>query len=111
MTFSHEGYAKAQSVDTYKSQRRGGRGKTATTKQEDFVKKLLSPILTRRFFVFESRQSFLAQGLPITPGSRTARGKPLVNLLPLSDGEKLQRFYQLRNLIKIIMSLWLPQRV
>ena len=41
VTFSHEGYAKAQSVDTYKSQRRGGRGKTAaTTKQEDFVEKL-----------------------------------------------------------------------
>ena len=91
VTFSHEGYAKAQSVDTYKSQRRGGRGKTAaTTKQEDFVEKLFVANSHETLLCFSNLgKVFWLKVYQLPQGSRTARGKPLVNLLPLSDGEKI----------------------
>ena len=91
VTFSHEGYAKAQSVDTYKSQRRGGRGKTAaTTKQEDFVEKLFVANSHETLLCFSNLgKVFRLKVYQLPQGSRTARGKPLVNLLPLSDGEKI----------------------
>jgi len=91
VTFSHEGYAKAQSVDTYKSQRRGGRGKTAaTTKQEDFVEKLFVANSHETLLCFSNLgKVFWLKVYQLPQGSRTARGKPLVNLLPLTDGEKI----------------------
>ena len=91
VTFSHEGYAKAKSVDTYKSQRRGGRGKTAaTTKQEDFVEKLFVANSHETLLCFSNLgKVFWLKVYQLPQGSRTARGKPLVNLLPLTDGEKI----------------------
>ncbi len=91
VTFSHEGYAKAQSMDTYKSQRRGGRGKTAaTTKQEDFVEKLFVANSHETLLCFSNLgKVFWLKVYQLPQGSRTARGKPLVNLLPLTDGEKI----------------------
>ena len=91
VTFSHEGYAKAQSMNTYKSQRRGGRGKTAaTTKQQDFVEKIFVANSHETLLCFSNLgKVFWLKVYQLPQGSRTARGKPLVNLLPLTDDEKI----------------------
>ena len=91
VTFSHEGYAKAQSVDTYKSQRRGGRGKTAaTTKQEDFVEKLFVANSHETLLCFSNLGKVFGSRYTNYPREAEQREeKPLVNLLPLTDGEKI----------------------
>ena len=92
VTLSHGGYMKAQPVAEYRAQKRGGRGKQATaTKEDDFVERLFianthdyHPVL------LQPRPRLLAQGLRRAAGQpRSARGKPIVNLLPLDDNEKI----------------------
>ena len=92
VTFSHEGYAKAQSVDTYINPNAGVGEERQQLRQNKKIlwKNYSSPILTRRFFVFSNLgKVFWLKVYQLPQGSRTARGKPLVNLLPLSDGEKI----------------------
>ena len=91
VTFSHTGYAKSQPIDAYRSQRRGGKGKTATTtKEEDFVDKLFIASMHDTILCFSTRgKLYWLKVYELPQASRTARGRPLVNLLPLSDGERI----------------------
>jgi DNA gyrase subunit A len=98
VTLSHEGYAKAQPLSDYKTQRRGGRGKTATKmKEEDFVDKLFVANTHDTLLCFSSKGKLYwlkVYELPIA--SRTARGKPIVNLLPLEEGERINALLAVR---------------
>lgn len=91
VTFSHAGYAKSQPIDVYRSQRRGGKGKTATTtKEEDFVDKLFIAGTHDTILCFSTQgKLYWLKVYELPQAGRTARGRPLVNLLPLSDGERI----------------------
>lgn len=91
VTVSHEGYAKIQSIDTYQAQKRGGRGKTATTvKEEDFIEHLVLANTHDTILCFSNQGKVYRLKVYLLPhGARTARGKPLVNLLPLAEGERI----------------------
>jgi len=98
VTLSHEGYAKAQPVDTYRAQRRGGRGKAATKmKDEDFIEKLFVASTHDTVLCFSSRGKvywLMVYQIPIA--SRTSRGRPIVNLLPLEEDERIQAILPIR---------------
>lgn len=98
VTLSHEGYAKAQTLDTYRAQKRGGRGKAATSmKEEDFIEKLFIASTHDTLLCFSSlgRMYWLkVYQLPIA--SRTSRGRPIVNLLPLEEGERINAVLPIR---------------
>ena len=91
VTLSHAGYAKSQPLDVYRSQRRGGKGKTATTtKEEDFVDKLFIASTHDTILCFSSRgKLYWLKVYELPQAGRSARGKPLVNLLPLEEGERI----------------------
>ncbi|MGH8562663.1 MAG: DNA gyrase subunit A [Gammaproteobacteria bacterium] len=91
VTLSHEGYAKAQPLDQYRSQRRGGKGKTATTmKDEDFIEKLFVANTHDTILCFSSLgRLYWLKIYELPQAGRTARGKPMVNLLPLAEGERI----------------------
>ena len=98
VTLSHAGYAKAQQVDVYQAQRRGGRGKTATKmKDEDFIEKLFIASTHDTILCFSSRGRLYwlkVYQLPIA--SRNSRGLPMVNLLPLQEDEHIQAVLPIR---------------
>ena len=91
VTFSNGGYAKTQPLDTYRSQRRGGRGKSAgTVKEEDFIDHLLIANTHETLLCFSNKgKVYWLKAYQIPPSSRTARGRPIVNILPLDEGEKI----------------------
>jgi len=91
VTLSHAGYAKSQPIDTYRLQRRGGRGKTATTvKEEDFIDKMFVANTHDTVLCFSSRgRVYWLKVYDFPQASRTARGRPIVNLLPLQEGERI----------------------
>jgi DNA gyrase subunit A len=91
VTLSHGGYMKAQKLDEYRAQKRGGRGKqAASTKEDDFVDNLFIANTHDYILCFSSRgQVYWIKVYDVPQGSRTSRGKPIVNLLPLEDGEKI----------------------
>ncbi len=91
VTLSHGGYMKAQKLDEYRAQKRGGRGKqAASTKEDDFVEKLFIANTHNYILCFSSRgRVYWIKVYDVPQGSRTARGKPIVNLLPLEEGEKI----------------------
>jgi DNA gyrase subunit A len=91
VTMSHEGYVKSQSLDEYKAQRRGGRGKSATsTKQDDFVDKLFIANTHDTILCFSSLgKVYWLKVYDLPVASRGARGKPFINLLNLDPGEKI----------------------
>jgi len=91
VTLSHTGYMKAQPLDEYRSQRRGGRGKQATaTKEDDFIDNLFVANTHDFVLCFSSRgRVYWLKVYEVPQGGRTSRGKPIVNLLPLQDGEKI----------------------
>jgi len=91
VTLSHAGYAKAQPVSDYQAQRRGGRGKSATTvKDEDFIEKFFIAHTHDTLLCFSNRgKIYWLRVFELPQGSRGARGKPIVNLLPLEAGEKI----------------------
>ncbi len=102
VTLSHAGYAKSQPIDTYRSQRRGGRGKTATSvKDEDFVDKLFIASTHDTILCFSSRgKLYWLKVYELPQASRTARGKPIVNLLPLDDGEQINAILPIREFVE-----------
>ena len=91
VTLSHAGYAKAQPVSDYRAQRRGGRGKSATAmKEEDFVDKLFVANTHDTILCFSNRgKVYWLKVYEIPQAGRGARGKPIVNLLPLEEGERI----------------------
>jgi DNA gyrase subunit A len=91
VTLSHAGYAKAQPVSDYQAQRRGGRGKAATqVKDEDFIDKLFVAHTHDTLLCFSNRgKVYWLRVFELPQAGRLARGKPIVNLLPLGEGEKI----------------------
>ena len=91
MTLSHAGYAKAQPVSDYQAQRRGGRGKAATAvKDEDFVDKLFVANTHDTLLCFSNRgKVYWLNVYELPQAGRGSRGKPIVNLLPLEEGERI----------------------
>jgi DNA gyrase subunit A len=91
VTMSHGGYMKAQAVDEYRAQRRGGRGKQATaTKEDDFVERMFIANTHDYILCFSNRgRVYWLKVYNVPQGSRAARGKPIVNLVPLAESEKI----------------------
>ncbi|WP_341520864.1 DNA gyrase subunit A [Pseudomonas sp. G.S.17] len=89
VTISHGGYAKTQPLAVYQAQRRGGKGKSATgVKDEDYIAHLLVANSHTTLLMFSSKgKVYWLKTYEIPEASRAARGRPLVNLLPLSEGE------------------------
>ncbi len=89
VTLSHEGYIKAQSLDSYESQHRGGRGKRATAvKEEDYVKNILVANSHHHILCFSTTgKVYWLKTYQIPQAGRAARGQPIVNLLPLEKDE------------------------
>ena len=102
VTLSHAGYAKSQPVNTYRSQRRGGRGKTATSvKDQDFIDKLFIASTHDTLLCFSSRgKLYWLKVYELPQASRTARGKPIINLLPLDEGEQINAVLSIRNYVE-----------
>ncbi|WP_350433223.1 DNA gyrase subunit A [Shewanella sp. H8] len=98
VTLSHLGYAKYQVLSDYQAQRRGGKGKAATkVKDEDFVEKLLVANTHDTILCFSDfGKMYWLKVYQLPLASRTARGRPIVNLLPLSDGEHITAILPVR---------------
>jgi DNA gyrase subunit A len=91
VTMSHGGYMKSQPVAEYRAQRRGGRGKQATaTKEDDFVDRMFMANTHDYILCFSNRgRVYWLKVYNVPQGSRSSRGKPVVNLVPLADNEKI----------------------
>jgi DNA gyrase subunit A len=91
VTLSHNGYAKCQPLSEYQTQRRGGRGKAATAvKDEDFVEKLFVAHTHDTVLCFSNRgKVYWLKVYALPQAGRASAGKPMVNLLPLEPGEKI----------------------
>jgi DNA gyrase subunit A len=91
VTLSHTGYFKRQPLADYSAQRRGGRGKQATTmKDEDFIDQLFVANTHDTVLCFSNRgRCYWLKVYEVPEGTRNARGKPIINLFPLAEGEKI----------------------
>ena len=91
VTLSHTGYIKSQPLDEYRAQKRGGRGKqAAATKEDDFIDKMFVANTHDYILCFSSRgRVYWLKVYEVPQGSRTSRGKPIINLFPLEEGEKI----------------------
>ncbi len=91
VTLSHEGYVKYQILSDYEAQRRGGKGKSATKmKDEDYIERLLVANTHDNILCFSTRgKTYRLKVYQLPQASRTARGKPIVNILPLEEGERI----------------------
>jgi len=91
VTLSHGGYAKAQPIGDYQAQKRGGRGRSATkVKDEDFIDNLFVANTHDTILCFSSRgKMYWLKVYQVPQASRGSRGKPIVNLLPLEAGERI----------------------
>lgn len=99
VTLSHSGYVKSQSLDVYRAQKRGGKGKTAANvKEEDFIDKLIITNTHDTILCFSSfGKVYWKKVYELPQASRTARGKPIVNLLPLEEGESINAILPVRD--------------
>jgi DNA gyrase subunit A len=91
VTLSHSGYMKSQPLSEYRAQKRGGRGKqAAATKDEDWIDTLFVANTHDTILCFSDRgRMYWLKVWEVPQGSRTSRGKPIVNMFPLIDGEKI----------------------
>jgi DNA gyrase subunit A len=91
VTFSHGGYVKSQPLADYRAQRRGGRGRQATaTKEDDFIERLFVAHSHDYLLCFSNRgRLYWLKVFEVPQGSRASRGKPVVNMFPLEEGEKV----------------------
>ncbi|SHF54284.1 DNA gyrase subunit A [Lampropedia hyalina DSM 16112] len=91
VTLSHAGYIKSQPLSEYRSQRRGGRGKQATaTKQDDWIDQLFIANTHDYILCFSDRgRLYWLKVWEVPEGSRGSRGRPIVNMFPLEEGEKI----------------------
>jgi DNA gyrase subunit A len=99
VTLSHAGYAKRQPVSIYRAQRRGGKGRSATNmKDEDFIERLWIANTHDTLLVFTSAgRVFWLKVYKLPDAGPNARGKPIVNLLPLEADEKVQAIQSVRD--------------
>ncbi|WP_459208202.1 DNA gyrase subunit A [Pseudomonas sp. MLB6B] len=97
VTISHGGYAKTQPLTAYQAQRRGGKGKSATgVKDEDYIEHLLVANSHATLLLFSSKgKVYWLKTYDIPEASRAARGRPMVNLLPLEEGERITAMLQI----------------
>ncbi len=98
VTLSHAGYAKSQPLTAYVAQRRGGKGKAATSvRQGDFLDKLFVANTHDTILCFSSRgKVYWLRVFELPQASRVSRGKPIVNLLPLEEGERINAILPIR---------------
>ncbi|MDY6993332.1 MAG: DNA gyrase subunit A [Pseudomonadota bacterium] len=98
VTLSHQGYVKAQAVSSYSAQKRGGKGKAALQmKEEDFIDKLFVANTHDTILCFTSLgKVYWLKVYELPQASRTARGKPIVNLLPLEEEERINAVLPVR---------------
>ncbi len=91
VTFSHTGYVKSQPLADYRAQRRGGRGRMATAmKEDDFIERLFVAHSHDHLLCFSNRgRLYWLKVYEVPAGSRASRGKPIVNMFPLEEGEKI----------------------
>ena len=91
VTLSHTGYVKSQPLEEYRAQKRGGRGKqAAATKEDDFIDKMFVANTHDYILCFSNRgRVYWLKVYEVPQGSRVSRGKPIVNLFPLEEGEKI----------------------
>ncbi len=91
VTLSHMGYMKSQPLSEYRAQKRGGRGKQATaTKEDDWIDQLFIANTHNYILCFSNRgRMYWLKVWEVPQGSRASRGKPIVNMFPLQDGEKI----------------------
>ncbi|HEX2603044.1 MAG TPA: DNA gyrase subunit A [Oxalicibacterium sp.] len=91
VTLSHSGYMKAQPISEYRAQKRGGRGKQAmATKEDDWIDQLFIANTHDYILCFSNRgRMYWLKVWEVPQGSRASRGKPIVNMFPLQDGEKI----------------------
>ncbi|MGH8580611.1 MAG: DNA gyrase C-terminal beta-propeller domain-containing protein, partial [Gammaproteobacteria bacterium] len=91
VTLSHAGYAKSQPVSEYRAQKRGGKGRTAVVmREEDFIDRLFIASTHHTLLAFSSLgKAYWLKVYEIPQAGRTARGRPLINLLPLEDNERI----------------------
>lgn len=98
VTLSHQGYVKYQPISAYQAQRRGGKGKSAThVKDEDFVERLVIASTHDTLLCFSNQGKLYwlkAYQLPLA--SRTSRGKPIINILPLAENEAINAMLPVR---------------
>ncbi|MFN7835010.1 MAG: DNA gyrase subunit A [Burkholderiaceae bacterium] len=91
VTISHTGYVKSQPLSEYRAQRRGGRGKqAASTKEDDWIDQLFIANTHDTLLCFSNRgRVYWLKVWEVPQGSRTSRGRPIINMFPLLDGEKI----------------------
>ena len=99
VTISHQGYAKSQPLDAYQAQKRGGKGKAATRiKDEDFVDKLFVANTHDTILCFSSRgRVYWLKVYQLPQAGRNARGRPMNNLLPLEESERINAVLPVRD--------------
>lgn len=102
VTLSNGGYAKTQPLSDYQAQRRGGRGKSASSvKEEDFIERLLIANTHDTILCFSNMgKVFWLRVFQIPMASRTARGRPVVNILPLEEGERITAMLQVSEFVE-----------
>ena len=98
VTLSHTGYIKSQPLADYRSQRRGGRGKqAAAVKEDDFVDHLFIANTHDYILCFTNRgRVYWLKVYEVPQGTRTGRGKPIVNMFPLEEGEKVNAILSIK---------------
>jgi len=99
VTLSHGGYVKSQPVGAYQAQKRGGRGKSSTSmKEEDFIEKLFVANTHDTILCFSTHgKVYWKKVYELPQASRAARGKPIVNLLPLEENERITAILPVRD--------------
>jgi DNA gyrase subunit A len=102
VTLSHGGYMKAQPVAEYRAQRRGGRGKqAAATKEDDFIDRLFIANTHDHILCFSNRgRVYWLKVYNVPQGSRVSRGKPIVNLVPLLEHEKITAILPVKEFVE-----------
>lgn len=108
VTLSHESYIKAQALSNYSAQRRGGKGKAATQmKEEDFIDKLFIASTHDTLLCFTNLgKVYWLKVYQLPQASRISRGKPIVNLLPLEEKERINAILPIREFVENKFVLW-----
>ncbi|EAX48769.1 DNA gyrase, A subunit [Thermosinus carboxydivorans Nor1] len=112
ITITHQGYVKRLPVDTYRSQRRGGRGVTGMgTKEEDFVEHLFVATTHHNILFFTNKgRVYRLKGYELPDAGRTAKGSAIINLLPMEKDEKITAVIPIKDSAPTDISSWPPRR-